>query len=138
MPPTPMQAWFNLPLAETGFGPGCVVLHERKNGAASPATVGRAQELAARPCRRCGAEGVVIGWMRRNVAVFHVRNLVDPPDNIKPLETSAHGVGADRGRTPRRETFDTAAALGHFPATCTDLLQLRTRCKCHLIVWARH
>ena len=39
MPPTPMQAWFNLPLAETDFLPGCGLLHDNKNGAATPATV---------------------------------------------------------------------------------------------------
>jgi hypothetical protein len=39
MPPTPMQAWFNLLLAEMTLRPGCVLLHDRKNGAATPARV---------------------------------------------------------------------------------------------------
>jgi hypothetical protein len=38
MPPTPTQAWFNLPLAETGFRPGSAVAQDTKNGAAMPAT----------------------------------------------------------------------------------------------------
>jgi hypothetical protein len=47
-----MQAWFNLPLAETGFGLGCVLLHEMKKGAATPATV-----AVRRNWRRDHAEG---------------------------------------------------------------------------------
>jgi hypothetical protein len=34
-----MQAWFNLLLAVTTLRPGRMLLHERKNGAATPATV---------------------------------------------------------------------------------------------------
>ena len=33
----PYLVWFSLPLAETRFASGCVVLHDTKNGAAAPA-----------------------------------------------------------------------------------------------------
>jgi hypothetical protein len=52
MPPTPIQAWFNLLLAETGFRPAGVVLQETKNGAAVPANA-----AARKNWRRDQADG---------------------------------------------------------------------------------
>ena len=37
-------------------------------------------------------EGIGIGRVRRNVAVFHAGKLTDPPDNIKPFKNSPHEV----------------------------------------------
>jgi hypothetical protein len=38
MPPTPMQAWFNLSLGEMGRGPLGAVRHDISKGDATPAT----------------------------------------------------------------------------------------------------
>ena len=62
MPPTPIQAWFNFPLAEGRVGPGCALLRETKNGAARPAAAvarrnsrrDQVEDVGSRSCQRLG------------------------------------------------------------------------------------